>query len=308
MAEVLTKPTIASGVKKPKIFGNPKQADLVIYRLTEKNPSGGQRIKDNSWIRSDTPLYPPYKRFPNYDIIRWNFGTENEPEWGERMIRFLPGFGSIFVDEQEKGGREIPDSVLNNPNSRFEIIDGLIKVRPHEKTKIQFLDYCNRNVDSPYRTGKIQGIFEKYSEEKAVQKKSENLSRQREAIGKAFKADERQIAFHAKYLGIALLDYVDGATRTFEAVKTDYEQFALDDPETFLNTFDDSDIRLRYYIEIAIEDGVINLKSKNNWAVWGATKEDICEIPSGTTATDALFNFSALKAGEHFRKRIQNEG
>ncbi len=301
--DVAEKPRASAN--KSKAFGTQKAPSSIIYRLVQQNQFGGQRIKEVSFIRSDTPLYPPYKRFPNTDIIRWNFGTEEKPEWGERAIRFLPGFGSIFVDEQEKGGREIPDNVLNNANNRFEIIDGIIRVRPHERTKIQFLDYCNRNVNSQYRTGKVQGIFEKYSEDKLTEQRSATLGKQREAITKAIGADERQVAFHAKYLGIPLIDLVDQSERKFKAVKTDYEEFALNNPELFLETFDDSDIRLRYYIETALEDKVIAVMA--NKAVWSAGKEEICEIPMGTSTVDALFNFSALKAGEGFRKRIQQE-
>jgi hypothetical protein len=64
MAEVSTPTTasVKSEQPKKKIFGKQKAADLIIYRLLKQN---------NIKLRDDTPLYPPYIRFPNYDIITW---------------------------------------------------------------------------------------------------------------------------------------------------------------------------------------------------------------------------------------------
>jgi len=131
---------------------NFKPPSTVVYRLIKQN---------DRTQRTDTPLYPPYKRFPNTDIIVWEGAT--------REIRWLPGEQSIFVDEQEKGGRKIPDNILHNPNNRFEIIDGEIRVRPHEKTKQYFLDICNRNADSTHRTGTIEPLFRKYTEKQRIE-------------------------------------------------------------------------------------------------------------------------------------------
>jgi hypothetical protein len=84
MAEV-TLPNRASEKKaeapKKKIYGELKKPDLVIYRLIQQN-----NVSD----REDTPLYPPYRRFPNTDIIVCEDAT--------REIRWLPGEQSIFVD------------------------------------------------------------------------------------------------------------------------------------------------------------------------------------------------------------------
>ena len=279
-------------------FGEKKQPSLIIYRL----------IKRNDKLRDATPPYPPYIRFPNTDIITWQYKNEDGSTMtGTRAIRYLPGFGSIFVDEQEAGNRVIPDTVLNNPNNRFEVKDGQIIVRAHEKTKLQFLDMCNRNADSEYRTGILEPIFVRYSEDKLIKEKSDKLSKQREAIQKAFSADERQIEFHAKYLGIPMIDPTNNASRTFEAVKTDYEQAALENPEHFLNTFDDGDLKVKFLIQRAIEDNLINLKSIAGKAIWTYTKDIICDISAGSTPLDSLFNFSQLKAGEGMLKKLMDE-
>lgn len=293
MAEVIKEP-----IKQQKSpFGKPKKADIIVYRLVERNNK----------LRDDTPPYPPYKRFPNTDIITWNFGTEQNPDWRERAIRYLPGFQSIFVDEQEANGRVIPEQVIANA-PRFEIIEGEIKVRPHEHTKIKFLDLCNRNVNSPNRTGRVEAIFEKYSEENVVKQKSDKLKAQREAIILAASASDEQIAFHAKYLDVSLIDPVTQATRTKEAIKADYEEAALGNPEKFTETFNDPDLKMKWLIENALDNNVISLTLIPGKAAWVGSKEEICEMPAGMFPAEALFNFSQTKDGEELAKRLKKEG
>ncbi len=291
--EKKTPPTAAKQeqpTKKKKIFGEIKKPDTIIYRLIKEND-----VK----MREDTPRYPPYIRFPNYDIITWEDGT--------RAIRWLPGEQSIFVDEQEKEGRRIPDNIINNPNNRFEVINGDIRVQPHQKTKIQFLDMCNRNADSKYRTGSVPILFRRYSEEAKTEQLSDKQKKQQEAIRKAFSADEPQVAFHADYLGIPLIDGQTNATRTFESVVTDYRQVAVDDPVRFLKTFDDEDLKLKYKIKMAIESNVISLNFMPGKAVWVGSKEEISDVPETKElkqVVDTLFLFSQTGKGTPFLKRI----
>jgi len=154
----------------------------------------------------------------------------------------LPGEQSIFVDVQEKDGRKIPENILNNANNRFEIIDGYIRVRPHEKTKIQFLDMCNRNIDSNHRTGTIPAIFKKYTEEARVKELGDKQTKQQEAMQKAFDADEELVYFHAPFMNISLVNSVTHQSREYEAIRTDYRQLAMDNPDVFLKVFNDKKI------------------------------------------------------------------
>lgn len=214
---------------KKKIFGEKKQPDTIIYRLIQMND-----VK----LREDTPLYPPYIRFPNKDIIVWEEAT--------REIRWLPGEQSIFVDEQEKGGRKIPDNILDNPNNRFEIINGDIRVRPHEKTKQYFLDICNRNADSKHRTGTVPAIFRKYTEEARIAELTEKQEKQQIAMQKAFDASDELVYFQAPYMKIPLINNETSASREIASIRTDYRQLAMDNPVEFIKIFDDENIKAKF--------------------------------------------------------------
>ncbi len=232
MAEVNT-PTRASDKQadqpKKKIFGVQKKADVIIYRMIQQN---------DRTVRTDTPMYPPYIRFPNTDIITWEDGT--------REIRWLPGEQSIFVDEQEKNGRKIPDNIIHNPNNRFEIIDGDIRVMPHQKTKMQFLDLCNRNADSEHRTGSVQSVFRKYTEEVRIAELKEKQGKQKEAMQKAFDATDELVYFQAPLLQIPLINNLTQASRDFESILTDYRQIAMDNPDAFLKIFNDEELKRKF--------------------------------------------------------------
>jgi hypothetical protein len=286
-------------VKNPKPaakspFGKPKKPDLIVYRLLKMN--------DRS-MRDDTPEYPPYRELPNRDTILWNWGTEADPDWAERVIRYLRGFESIFVDQQEKDGRVIPENILHDRNNKFIINKGYIRIKPTEKQKMQFLDMCNWNSESLHRTGKVQALFARKSEEKDVAQLVLKQKNQNTAFGKAFNAKEEQIAFHAKYLGIPMMDHETGGTRTLEAVQADYRQKALDDPDTFLKTYDDPVLKLKYQIERALEDNFFSLAMTPNKITLVSTREPLMDFTEGN-AVETIYAYCQTPEGEKLADRL----
>lgn len=286
---------VAAPIKaKKNAFGKQKEADLIIYKMNEKNAK----------LRGDEPDYPPSREFPNRDIITWNWGTAERPDWGERVIRWLPGEQSIFVDEQEKNGRIIPETHLNNPKHKFEILQGEIKVRPHEKTKIQFLDICNRNINSQHRTGRIAAVFSRYSEANRIEAMAQKQEKQKEAIAKAFAATDAQIVFQAKYFGIPMTDAATTASRSREAIIAEYRQIAIDRPDDFLTTFDDDDLKMKFYIEKALEDNYISLSLVPGKAILTGSKEEICEIENPSAPADSIFKYIVGPKGEKLGAKL----
>lgn len=289
MSEAAVEKAPVKAKKSP--FGPKKAPESIIFRLLQKNEK----------TRPDTPEYPPYILIPNTDVISW---IDEEGHSYDRAIRYLRGYQSIFVDEQEKGGRVVPEAVLNNPQNHFEIIDGEIKCRPSEKAKIQWWEITNWNEESKHRTGTKKALVAKYSEEQNVITLAAKQKKQQEAITKAFSANESQLAFHCRYLDIPIFDHKTNSTREYEAVVADYRQRAIDDPVSFLDTFDDENLKLKYYIQKAVDENVISLKMIPDKACWVSSKEEVCDIVSGLAPIESIFNFLQLKAGEGALKRI----
>jgi hypothetical protein len=150
----------------------------------------------------------------------------------------LPGEKSIYVDEQEKNGRTIAPTLLDNPNNRFEIIDGEIKVPVSHKQKIEFLDKCNRNADSPCRnpSSRTPPTFRRYTEDGNAAEMLKKQELQAQAIEAAKNATDEQIVAHVKALGIRMEDS-DGVDRSEAAILLDYRQIAMDTPDVFMKSF-----------------------------------------------------------------------
>jgi hypothetical protein len=215
MSETLTAEPKA---KKTNPFdGLKKEPEMIVFKLLKENPT----VKG----REDTPLFPPLISLKNTDIIKWKDG--------ERAIRYLHGWQSIFVDEQEANGRVVPENVLANPLNRLEIIDGEIRVRPSENTKLKFLEMCNKNANSEYRTGKVAAIFARFSEDTNASSLKEKQNLQKKAFDKAFAADPQYVFDNAPKLSIPL-NAQTGEGRSFDAVFADFKQYALNYPEKFL--------------------------------------------------------------------------
>lgn len=203
-----------------------KEATIVIYRMVKANT----KVEG----RDDTPLYPPYRRVKNTDTIVWKDEEGNE---SERAIRYLRGWDTIFVDEQEKNGRVISENTINNPQNFFEIVDGELKIQPHEAAKLKFWEMCNHNVNSEHKTGRVAGFMAKYSEEDSVKTLAKTQEAQKKAMDIAYAVKEEDMYESAQKAGIPLIDINNGASRTPEAITADFRQLALSKPDDFLKIF-----------------------------------------------------------------------
>lgn len=223
MNETTTPTTPAAKGQQVKSSLPKHQPTQIIFRLINENPI----IKG----RTDVPRYPPYISLKNTDTIVWT--DEKTGERYDRSIRYLTGYESVFVDEQEKNGRVISQNILENPANKFEIISGEMKFRPSEKAKILFSRMRNANADSEYRTGRVTALYSEYSEAKEIAIKKEKQELQKEAFEKAYKVSDDEIIKYSQSLNISLVDET-GATRVMEAIATDFREIAIENPKQFL--------------------------------------------------------------------------
>jgi hypothetical protein len=108
------------------------------------------------------------------------------------------------------------------------------------------LDICNRNVDSEHRTGTVEGLFRKYTEEQRITDLQNKQKKQLEAMNKASGAPEEMVYFHAKHLNIDTINKATNGSRDYEAIRTDYVQAAMDFPDKFLKVFDDDILNAKF--------------------------------------------------------------
>lgn len=277
--------------QKPRPIVKEKAAEKVVFQL----------LKPNAKIRLDTPDYKPYIRLKNTSNIFY--------EGEVRKIRYLKGYKSIFVDEQEPENRPVAEGIVNSSQNQIEVIEGKIEVNPNDSMKIKYLRMCSYNANSEYRDNQTVPLFAELTPDAKSKEQAKKQDLMLEAVETSKTADDQQIAFHAQYLGIPFVDQATGASRTPEAIKVDYRQKAFDDPAVFLETFNSMELRIRYWISRAIEERVIDLTSKVGWAIFGGSKADICTIPSGTdirNIQEALYLHANKRTGEDFLKQLRD--
>ena len=271
----------------------PKAPEKVVYQLLKKNEK----------LRPDTPDYKPLIIMKNTSLVSIEGELVN--------LRYIKGHKSVFVHEQEEGNRPLPENLTNSKKNEIHIVDGKIEVSPSDSVLIKYLDTCSQNVESKHRVDTIPPLFKRVSEKAVIVQKASYQKDVEKALKMIASADNSQIIFHARHLGVDFIDPLTGASREEEAILTDYKQMAFDDPAKFIFSFNDIDLKVRYWIDRALSENVIDVTSSINKAIWSGSKAEICNVPTGTdmkNIQEALFVFANRpQAGADLLKQLRDK-
>jgi hypothetical protein len=262
---------------------------MYIFRLLKEHPK----------YHEGASIFPPYFTIPNKDIILWNFGTENEPDFQPREIRYIDGYKTIFVDEQEVNG-PLADGVVNKQTNIITFNNGFLNVPSWNKPLVEFLslnNQCSKN------TNKFKRVSDTYmllnlgnNDENAVE-----LGKKKDrAYDLARSASEEDMIPHAKFLGIPFVHASTGEERDMDVIREDYKAKALENPEKFLLMANNPKLKLRFLVEKGLEKSIITVGLVKNQAHWVATKQMITQLPANQTAVDALTEFATTEDGSGF--------
>jgi hypothetical protein len=290
--ELASVPTLDSPVTSSKKVAAKKakrEPEMYIFRLLKEHPK----------YHEGASIFPPYFTIPNNDIVLWNYGTEDEPDFQPREVRYIDGYKTIFVDEQEKNG-PLPDSVLNKQTNIITFNDGHLKVPSWNKPLVDFLKYnnqCSKNTNKFKRVSNTYMLLDlSNNDDNAVE-----LGKKKDrAYDLARSASEEDMIPHAKFLGIPFVHASTGEERDMDVVREDYKAKALENPEKFLLMANNPKLKLRFLVEKGLEKGIITVGLVKNQAHWVATKQMITQLPSNQTAVDALTEFATTEDGSGF--------
>lgn len=265
-----------------------------VFELVEKIPERELPVIDFQTKRpAPHQDFQPYRNIVLTSQIVW----ENE----RRTLRYYDGCTSLFVDEQPKE-KEIIDQYIKQSKKRI-FIEGKFSCYGEERMLLIYLNICSWNAESQYRTRTAQAIFIAANADKKALAESEKLDKIEEALKYAREATATKMFIHANYLGISDTDWDSGNELSEKEMRTEYRKEASRDPQRFIDSYGNKSIEIKYYIDKALEKGVINNKFNPNKATWGTNNTVICDI-SGLKTPDAisqaLFEFSKSEAGEEF--------
>lgn len=241
----------------------------------------------------------PHKRFKPYQ----NMVYTSQIIWKgqRRIVRYYDGCSSIFADEQPKDKEEI-DAFIKSTKRR-DFLEGKFGCYGDERMLLLYLNICSWNANSPFRTRTADAIFVSVDPTLRVSKENKRLDDIDKAFQLAKEAPEKKMFIHAEYLGIPMFDFDSENELTAAEVRALYRKEALRDAAGFLESYGNKSIEIKYYINKALNDGIISNKFNPNKATWRNSNSVICDI-SGMKSNEAigqkLFEFSQLQEGEEF--------
>ena len=237
------------------------------------------------------PEYNQYRNIVYTSQIVWN--------GDRRMLRYYDGCTSIFVDEQPKDKDTIDQLIKQTKKRAF--LEGKFGCFGDERMLLLYLNICSWNAKSDFRTRSADMVFVSTNKDEVISIESTKLDNQEKALNLAKTATETKMMIHANYLQIPFFDYDSGNELTPKEIRVEYRKKALSEPDLFIESYGNKKIEIKYYIDKALEKGLINNKINPNKAMLGNIV--VCDI-SGLRTQEAiaakLFEFSSMEEGEEF--------
>jgi hypothetical protein len=113
---------------------------------------------------------------------------------------------------------------------------------------------------------------------------------------------------HSAYLGIPLINDDSGNELEDAELRIKYRTFAADEPSLFLKSYGNEKIEIKFFIDKALQKGIISNKHNPNRATWGSKNTVICDI-SGLVSPEAIsqkiFEFSQTEEGTEFLVQLK---
>ncbi len=237
--------------------------------------------------------YKPSQNLVMTSQIVWNGARTN--------LRYYDGCETPFVSAQPREKDQIDQLIQQTKKRNF--LDGTLIVEGYDRMLLLYLFLCSWNAESEFRTTTANQIFIPMNADKKATQEENKLDKIEEAMSLAKKATLVKMKVHSEYLGISMIEYHSGNELTEKEIRTEYRKAASSDPVKFIESYGNTSLETKYFINKALETGVIHNKSNANKATWGKSNNIICDI-SGLRNPEAisqrLFEFSQSEEGEEF--------
>lgn len=250
-------------------------------------------VQNNKATVEPHKKWKPFQNLVYTSQIVWN---------GERRaIRYYDGCTTLFVDEQPKD-KDLIDGFMKSTKRR-SFLEGKFGCHGDERMLLLYLYICSWNVESPFRTRTASEVFRPSDADSTADKKSAKMDLIEEALKLAREASEQKVKMHAAYLEIPEIDYESGNEWTPKQLRTLYREKAAADPKTFIESYGNKDLEVKWLIKTALHSGLINNKANKNKQAWkgsGTIILDTSGINSFDGIVNALFEHAKSEAGEEF--------
>lgn len=183
-----------------------------------------------------------------------------------KEIRYVEGQRSIYVEEQKNIPKRLKKIVFYN---------GVLRVSRKEVVKLDFLFKCPwLSGNEEYKvTSKVKTLFEELDPVKNAKKE---LTQMKSYASSMALASQLENSFETKAKPLAYFLGYD-INRESDLILHDLFVYATEDPEGFVDLFDDVVIERVYEIKQAVDKGVIKFSDNN--VRWARTNKPIIQVP-----------------------------
>lgn len=288
----------ASSSKLAKAKAQKKEPDFYVFRLIKEHPK----------YYESASIFPPKFVIPNKDTILWEQKNEDgSTSMVVKRIRYIDGLDTIFVDEQEKNGQDIPEYMLNRPGNEIVLENGFLRVPAYNRALIQYLKLNNQCEQQTNKFKQVESVYRLLDFSNTDEKQIALGKAKDKAYDIARTITEEDMIPHAKFLGIPFIHSTTGEERDMDAIREDYKSKALNDPESFLKFANNPKIKIRFTVERGLEEGVITTGLVKNQLHWALSKQYITDLPTNISAVDAIVEYVFKPEGEAFYKTLQTQ-
>lgn len=280
--------------KKPAAKKNKKKPDMYVFRLVHEHPK----------MHEGSSIFPPRYIITNQDNVLFNYGTDDEPDFRPRQIRYLDGFPTIFVDEQEEKGN-ITDSVTGNPKNVISFDNGHLVVPAWNKPLYDFLMASNQCEQNKNKLKQVKNTYRLLDFANSDSDVVEIGKKKDLAYDMARNSSLDEMIPHAKFLGISFVHASTGEERDWDAVREDYKSKALENPENFLLFVNNPRIKTIFLIEKGLERGIITTNLVKGQLHWMSSKQLIAPLDTSKSAKEAIADFATTEEGDSFVKTLK---
>ncbi len=290
-----------------------KEPDFYLFRLTRNIPKDMvpyQRIGGGPFVLKSEDLILWAFHEPDENGISKPFSVnEVAPPYHDnfqiRKLRYIPSLPSVFEDEQKgiterKIGEVHPilDSIIIRNEITFQ--NGELRINSKKKNLFHYLRFnsqCKSQHPNVRQLNPTDYVFDFIDFGNLDALKVQEGAKKERAWELAHTARVEHLIPHAKFLNILFKDPL-GFDRTIDAIRYDYKEIALSNPNLFISSFDDPKIKLIYKISILTEAAEIVIL--NGVARWAKTNSIITQIPANEQQTEYLAKYALSEDGKDF--------
>ena len=206
-----------------------------------------------------------------------------------RKIRYIPGEGSIFEDEQKEDSKVKSPITFNN---------GFLRVDYTNPTLRKYLDMCNANRTNPNRMVSSAPSFFALDYEKAAKEKLDKSIKSMDALRLVFDMKLDKLIAYAKILGLK----VDKST---DEIRYDMKVVAEKNPDKFINGLNDPKMEIKQMLLRAKEMQILGWTgSEASWTMGGKNTK-FTNIPLGIKPLDHLADMCVSDSGSGILDQIK---